>query len=711
MALNVWLTSAAGAQEALEVISGKSHWLQHTDAKNSLYHHFADEAFGYLKDRRQQIADIKSLSQWQERQKWIKESLLEVVGTFPKRTPLDAKVVKTLEKENFRVEHIIFESQPRFFVTSSLFIPGSLKENERAPVIIYCSGHSENGYRSQVYQRVILNLVKKGFIVFAFDPVGQGERLEYFDPATNKSRVGGPTSEHSYPGAQAFISGASQAQFMIWDGLRAVDYLLTRKEVDPDRIGITGRSGGGTQASYIAAMDDRIYAAAPECYITNFTRLLQSIGPQDAEQNFPSGVRKGLDHGDLLMVRAPKPTLMITTTRDMFSIQGARETAEEVRRIYGAYKNEDAFGMIEDDAPHASTKKNREAMYAFFQKHLQNPGDPADEDVAILTEDEIRVTTTGQVSTSLSGETVHTLTAAHVRNIRALPAETNYSGNMAEVKRVCGYKEPSPEFRRVFTGRIQREGYTIEKYFLPGEGNYVIPYLAFTPATPWRKILLYLHPSGKSVEALPGGEIEWFVKKGFLVLAPDLAGMGELGAGDFQGDAYIDGMSHNIWYSAILVGRSIAGVHAADIIRILNSVATNPATPIYALARKELTPALLHAAAFHPRIEKVALVDALLSYRSLTLAPAYQSSFIIGAVAGSLPVYDLPTLAASLAPRKLLIINAQEANGQQASDPAIEEAYAPARNTYNQNHSGQMLIISSTHSREHLRNVLAEWAQ
>ncbi len=136
------------------------------------------------------------------------------------------KLSRTIESDSFRVEHIIFESQPGFFVTSSLFIPGTLKKNRKAPVVIYCSGHAEDGYRGAVYQHVILNLVRKGFIVFAFDPVGQGERLEYYDQQTGKSIVGGPTTEHSYPGTQAFITGSSEARYMIWDGIRAVDYLL-----------------------------------------------------------------------------------------------------------------------------------------------------------------------------------------------------------------------------------------------------------------------------------------------------------------------------------------------------------------------------------------------------------------------------------------------------------------------------------------------------
>ncbi len=102
------------------------------------------------------------------------------------------------------------------YVTGSLFIPGGLKKGEKAPAVVYCSGHSANGYRSPAYQRVMLNLVKKGFIVFAFDPVGQGERLEYYDTASRKSRHKWPSNEHSYPGVQVFMTGNTLAMYMIW---------------------------------------------------------------------------------------------------------------------------------------------------------------------------------------------------------------------------------------------------------------------------------------------------------------------------------------------------------------------------------------------------------------------------------------------------------------------------------------------------------------
>lgn len=665
------MAGKASAQDELDVLYGRSGWMQHTDSRNALYHHFTEEAYDLLARRRELVAAISSLEAWKERQQWITKTLRDAVGPFPEKTDLNAKVLRTVDKDFYRIEHIVYESQPRFYVTSSLFIPKSLKKRQKAPAVIYCSGHSDLGYRSDVYQHVILNLVRKGFIVFAFDPVGQGERLEYLDREKGKSAVGGPTTEHSYPGTQAFISGDSQARYMIWDGIRAVDYLLTRKEVDGSRIGITGRSGGGTQSSYIAAFDERIAAAAPECYITSFTRLLQSIGPQDAEQNFFNGIARGLDHGDLLIVRAPKPTMMITTTRDIFSIQGARETAAEVSRAFEAYGADSNFSMVEDDAPHASTEKNRVAMYAFFQKHLKNPGSSVDEKIQLPTAEELKVTATGQVSTSLGGTTVFAMNVERTNQIS--PPNASLSGVLSEAKSLSGYREPEETSGAVFTGRIQRDGYAIEKYFVQGEGDYVVPYLLFAPADATGKVVLYLHPAGKAEEAAAGGEIEQLARQGYTVVTPDLPGVGELGAGQFRGDAFIGGISHNIWYSAMLIGRSITGLQAGDIARILKSLKTNENTEVYGLARKEMSAALLHAAAFTPSIKRVALVEPLSSFRSLVESRFYFSPFITGAVPGMLRAYDLPDLAATLAPRQLIVVNPLNGEGKPAGNEQMHD--------------------------------------
>lgn len=687
------------AQQELNVVKGE--WLEFTDAQNSLYHYLSDEACKLLKERAEKVSEFATLDQWQRWQQYIRENLKILTGPYPVKTPLNAKVLRTVDKGYLRIEHIVFESQPGFFVTSSLFIPSGLKRGVKAPAILYCSGHSAEGYRSPVYLHVIQNLVKKGFVVFAFDPVGQGERLEYLNPETGNSFLGGPTKEHSYPGAQAFIAGSSQAFFMIWDGIRAVDYLLTRKEVDPARIGITGRSGGGTQSAYIAALDDRIYAAAPENYITTYTRLLQSIGPQDAEQNIYQLISHGMDQPDFLLVRAPKPTLMITTTRDIFSIQGAREVSREMARIYNAYGKSEFFSMTEDDAPHESTLKNREAMYAFFRKYLSNPGYSGDEKTEPLTKDELKVTPTGQISTSFSGETVFSinqrLSDTLVRKLDNLRKDNfNFlKGVPASAKRLTGYKDPEEPFEPVFTGRFKKENCSVEKYFIYGEGDYVVPFLLFNPDKPSGRILIYLDPGGKLADSYEGGPIEQFVRNGIAVLAPDLIGTGETGPGAFEGDANFDGASHNLWYASILISRSITGIRAGDVVKLLKMLQIKyPGSEILGLAKREMTPVLLHAAVFIPDFKEIILYEPVSSYRIIVKTRMYNPMFIHNAVPGVLKEYDLPDLAAAFAPRRLIIINPVDGSGNRKINPEINSDIEIIRAGFISKHAeGQLKVI------------------
>jgi len=673
-------------------------WIQFSDAQNSLYHYLSGQAYPLLEKRANVVSGLHTLADWQKRQEWLRTVLKDVIGTFPKKTPLNAKITRTIDKDDFKVEHIIYESQPGFYVTSSMFIPSGLRG--KAPVVIYCSGHSDNGYRA--YQTQILNLVKKGFIVFAFDPVDQGERLEYFDPQTNKPKEGGSDLWHSFSGAQALITGSSQLMYMMWDGIRAVDYVLTRSEVDPSRIGITGRSGGGTQSSWIAALDERIYAAAPESYITNFRGLFWGPGPQDAEQEPVNGIIRGIDLADLLLIRAPKPTLIIATTGDYFGIQGFRESAKEASGIYKAYNKEADFEMAEDILPrHGATLKNREAMYAFFQKSLNNPGISNEEKISPLSEEEMQVTKTGQVYTSFGGETVFSLNCKEAEKLVAKLQSSRIdlpgylSGALNSAKMLSGYQEPKVTNEPVFTGRVQREGYIIDKYFVKGEGDYIIPFLLMKPETPNNKALIYLHPSGKSAEASAGGEIEWFVRNGFTVLAPDMIGVGEMGPGDFRGDSYIEGVSYNVWFASMLIGRSIVGLRAGDVVRLTRLLKkTSGISEVYGFARKEMAPVLLHAAAFDSAITRIALIEPYSSYRSIVMNRFYNPSFVLNAVPGALTAYDLPDLEASLAPRKLIMAGITDGYGKNTDTENINKDLVIIKTAYqNKKADGQLNIV------------------
>lgn len=697
-----------------------NHWLEYSDAPNSLIHYLNEEAFRLLDDRSEKISKLITQAEWKERKLHIRETIWKLTGAFPEKTALHAKITGQVKKNGYHLENVIYESLPDFYVTGSLFIPDGLKAP--APAILFCSGHSGEAYRKLAYQLPVLNLVKKGFVVLAIDPAGQGERIQYVDPLTRKSVIKPSESynvkaEHSYPSAQVFLTGQSVARYFIWDGIRGIDYLVSRKEVDPGRIGVHGLSGGGTQTAYISALDERVTASAPACYITSYKRLMQSIGVQDGEQNFYHGILNGIDHADFLEARAPKPTLIMAQTNDFFSIQGTRETYKEAKRVYEIFGEPDNIELIEDDSTHSYTQKNRERIYAFFQKHLKLPGSSTEEDVDYLTETELQVTSTGQLLSSLGGESIFSLNRREAGKLEnQLSTSRKNSARHLPVairsaRMLSGYIEPSLTDEPVLTGRIQNKDFVVEKYFIKGEGNYVIPYLLFIPVNSNGKAVIYLHPSGKSAEASEGREIEWFTKKGCTVLAPDLIGTGEIGPGTFRG-ANLDDFNYNIWFTAMLTGKSIAGIQAADVVKLSRFLLQKESiNDMYGVAKKEICPVLLHAAAFDSAFSRIALIEPFSSYRAVVMNKFYKTGFVHGFVPGALTSYDLPDLAASLAPRRLLMTGITDGNGMDVDYKNIKEDIDIIKSAFREKNAENKLNIFSGEKVENLFGLYEKWIE
>ena len=674
-----------GAQEVKEDLAVMARWPRYTGSPHAIYHHLTDVAIERLEQRAAEVAKLRTAEQWRARQREVRRVLeQEIIGPFPEKTPLNARVTGVVRKPGFRVEKIVYESVPGFYVTAAMFIPDAA--TGPTPTLVFCSGHTADAFRNpnenSYYQWMVLNLVRKGFIVFAFDPISQGERTQYYDAEKRVSRLGKASAQHGYTGPLAFVADYSLGRAMTWDGIRGLDYLETRPEVDMKRIGMFGNSGGGTHTAYIAAVDDRVYAAAPGNWFTSLARLLETRGPQDPEQYLYQQIARGIDHADLLLARAPKPTLLVTTTRDFFSIQGSRETFAEAKRAFAALGNEGNLEMSEADFEHGYPLGSRESTYAFFQKYLGLPGSPKDEPVQMLTPEELRVTTTGEVATSLGGETFFSLTRAAARPLvtrlersRRDLAE-HVEGVRSAAREISGYRAPKEKLTPIFAGRYNRDGYAVEKYMVKGEGGYPVPYLLMVPSGGGRHpAVLYLHPEGKAAQAAPGGEMERLVRKGYAVLAPDLVGTGEM-----RPESGVDA-----WEMAMLLGRSLAGIRAGDAVRLVEILRARPdvdASRITGVARGELGSELLHAAAFEPSLSAVALVEPLLSFRALLDEEYYARKFVDSAVAGALRAYDLPDLAASLAPRPLLIVNPTDGAGTRTDQEGMERDLAVTRAAY-----------------------------
>ena len=684
------------ASSAQEIKPTLDYWPFYSDAQNMLYKMQCEYSFQHLKRRKEKIDSLDTREKWLTRQQEVKKKLDCMACHFAEKKPLNPVITGNRKGDGFSVELLHFESMPGYKVTAAFFLPEGKRKN--LPAILYCSGHSELGFRSEVYQHVIINLVKKGFAVFAFDPVGQGERLQYFDPNLGKF-IYSPTHEHSYPGAQLFIQGLSAAAYFTWDGIRAVDYLISRPEIDPQRIGITGRSGGGTQAAYIAAFDDRIKVAAPENYITSFEYLLKSGGPQDAEQNFYHGLKEGIDQADLLEVRAPKPTLMITTTRDIFSIQGARETYQETKKAFDAFGFSENIQMVEDDADHQSTRKNREAMYAFFQQHLQLPGSPKDIEVTIFPPEELNVTSTGQLSTSIGSSFLFDINKAKATEQASKLKDrrendpTFLDGLKGTVKNINGFNEDLDSGKLIFSGRTDCDSYYLNNYVIELQNERVLPFCLLTPKKNFTKAVLYLDNTDQPKNA---GIPLLLASAGITVIIPELPGYGELGPGYFKGDANFNNTSYNQWFIGILNGKSTVAIHAEAIEKILHhcmNLWSDKEIEITGYSSGPMNSVLLHAATFGILFNAFLFVDPLASYESIVMNHNYDPSLIPFTVAGSLPHYDLTDLASSFAPHKIMMLNVRGSMGELLDLTTVHDIYDFAKKSYSDNDSVNQLSI------------------
>lgn len=666
--LAIALAGAAMAQSGAELDFVSNH-TDFRQIRTEWADKIRDEALRMLEQRRVKVEALRTPAEIAARKKYVGERLTAALGGFPERTPLNARTVGVLDGDGYRVERVIFESQPKFYVTANLYVPKS--GTAPYPAILFPLGHETPGAKAyDAWQRVLISMAKKGYVCLAWDTLGQGERIQLFDEDLGVSKVRSSTTEHTVLGTQTLLVGESIARYTIWDGMRALDYLASRKEVDATRIGLTGNSGGGTHTAYLAALDGRIAAAAPSCFITTWSRLLQTIGPQDAEQCIPPSIAEGLDHGDFILSFAPKPYMMLTAIRDFFSITGARETHQEAKGIYRALDMEQKMGMMDADDGHGYTLPRRLAAYKFFSRWLQGREDDSGEpQLAVENEEDLWCTPTGQVATSLGGETVFTLNQRRAKEL--IRARATFQ--LDDVRRLIAYEKPRGT-RRVYSfGKLDREGYQIEKMTYESEPGVRIPALLYTAnRSDARKGIVFAHGQGKAA-AHP--EVEPLVKKGYTVLSIDLRGFGEMRLpGERNGSDWARFFgNYEAAMTAMLSGKSLVAMRAADIAAAVD-VLESKVAEVAGLARDGAAIPMLHAAALDGRIKRLGLEGMLVSYETVVNQRINRMVFE-HVVRGALRSYDLPDLAASMAPRPVWIAGAVDAMGNAVRGSETQRIY------------------------------------
>lgn len=321
----------------------------------------------------------------------VRAKIQQSLGPWPEKTPFNARITGKHDRDSYTIENVIFESRPGFMVTTNLYIPKGRKFP--LPAVVVACGHDGSG---KFAYHIFSALARMGYVVLIFDPIGQGERVQYLT-GDLKQRIGNSVFQHLYAGNQLFLTGESLSSWFAWDGIRAVDYLLSRKEVDPKNIGVTGVSGGGTQTALLCSVDQRISMAAPCCWVTTFRHNMENEEVADTEQCPWRALSLGLDHSDFMAVMAPKPVILLGQEKDFFDIRGTEESFARLKHLYRLLSAEQNIELHVGPDTHSYPKLSREAMHRMFNKATKISDTYEEPDIVNENEETLMCTPHGQV--------------------------------------------------------------------------------------------------------------------------------------------------------------------------------------------------------------------------------------------------------------------------------------------------------------------------
>lgn len=684
--------------------------------------------------RARRAAELKGMSSdaaVRARIEKTRRTVWQLLGGQFEKTPLNPKIVGTIDRGAYRIEKVIFESRPEVFVTANLYLPN--QGRAPFPAIIHSLGHAENGKEMYSYQYLSQTLARKGYMVLVFDPFGQGERQQYLDPRSGKSLYG-PTGEHDQAGRPLLLLGSQFAQYRVWDGVRAVDYLLSRPEADPERIGCTGQSGGGTMTMYLAALEPRIKVA-----VESDGNSENVAGPSydppgavdDAEQDLAGSLPFGIDRGDLLLAFAPKPLLILYSKLDSgftYSptyVEGTKEVYGEVQGAYRLMGAAEKVALFGSPLPHGYDFFNRREAYRWFNRWLGREEWGVEEaEFDDSPAGRLNCTSTGQVATSLGGRSAFQLNREKLPTLVANSSGAN-SSDLASFRRrtqstlrelLALPTERTALSPRILSSNLWRKNIVLDEFAFDSEPPVRVTGWFLRPATggPQFPTVIYASEGGGRNQVVhEPSEISELVGKGFAVCAIDLRGLGQStvrlpAAGPVY---YLDGnLRERYAWTSFVLGKPVIGQRVWDLLRCLDYLRARrdvDQSRIYGWGNEGAALAVLFAAVLEDRLRSVLLESSLATYRSLVESEAY--SLDLGWFTfGVLQHFDLPDLVAAVAPRPCWLVNAVGAQGDTLAESEVRTLYRPTVERYQQAGGELRFIVAPEHA---ARKVYEEWLQ
>jgi len=567
----------------------------------------------------------------QDAEKYIEHVTLKIRDCFgpePERTPLNPRITGIVQRDTYQIEKLIFDSRPGFSVTANLYVPKG--NTGPMPAVVGTCGHSANGKAAPPYQSFAQGLARQGYVCLIYDPIGQGERSQYVDENL-KPTMQGSVDEHLHAGNQQFLVGEYFGAWCAWDGIRALDYLLTRPEVDPDRIGVTGNSGGGTITTWLCGLDSRWSMAAPACFVTTFLRNLENELPADTEQCPPREIALGLDHVDFLAAMAPRPIIILAKERDYFDVRGAQEAYGRLKHLYELLGKGDQVKLFVGPTDHGYSQENREAMYGWFNQVTKVSDAKSEPELRIETDETLWCTPQGQLA-GPGVKTVFDFTRERSQSLAQSRKTLDNATLIQSVKNLLKLPIPKPEPPEF---RILRTA-TPRQYPLPRSVSYAvetdrdvfavvymlgeIQWLSRPPQDGKRALLYVSHRSSDNelrneplIKTLLGEE------PNSRLFTCDVRGIGESMPNTCAPKSFDDPYGSDYFYAihSLMLDRPYLGQKTYDVLRVIDFLAAHGCRDVHLVGVGWGALAATFAALISDRVSQVTLKDALTSYQDL----------------------------------------------------------------------------------------------
>lgn len=585
-----------------------------------------------------------------QRQAWVKDTFWKLVGGRPEACAPDTRVTGQFDRPGYRVEKLVYESQPGLHIPANLYIPAG---RGPFPGVLFQMGHSLNGKAADPYQKCCQALARLGYAVLAFDPMGQGERTYYPKPGGTLTRLGSADDEHTTAGKQMLLVGDSATRMHTWDAVVSLNVLQSHPLVDPKRLASTGQSGGGTATMFLAAVDDRLTAAAVSCGNTENFACADFNPPgsvDDAEQNFPGAGPLGFDRWDLLYPLAPKPLLVMASSRDFFGtyspsyLTSGREEFAKLKRVYETLDAGGALRWYRTNLPHALSKDLRLKIYSFFEGVLKQSARPIldEPEVRPEREEDLYAGKTGNVVRDFSSRTPHSISKARASALRS-------AGGLEWLTP----KNVSAAIKSI--GMAKGESCSIETLEIESEPGVWLPVFAFIPATP-KSALLAVEPQGRSGRWREGDLYHQLAARGALVVALDVRCVGDLWPEVGRGNPFYTrrhASEDSYAWASLVLGRPLLLQRISDLVaavRAMRTYAPARGLTVHLAARGHLTVPATFATAIEPAIGSLYTSSGLASFRELVEQEEYNHPFA-NFIPAMLSRVDIPDVEGRLGAR------------------------------------------------------------